>query len=160
MVKWFWLSLLVFLLPPSISNANVVPCVTKSETGWRLSLTESCRQLTIKQVQDNNKRLLLLRYYQDKEKKDLEALKLRETEVSQLKKDNQNISSQLKKTKEWLEGEATAHKKWRKAFEDLKKEKLPPKHWTQSPGLWFGIGFVSAGIVAGVVVGVVVAVRP
>lgn len=160
MMKWYRLPLLVFLLLPTTSHAGVVPCVSKSETGWRLSLTESCRQLTIKQVQDNNKRLLLLKYYQDKEKKDAEVRALRDAEVAQLKKDNQNALSQLKKTKEWLESEATAHKKWRKAFEDLKKEKLPPKHWTQSPGLWFGIGFVSAGIVAGVVVGVVVAVRP
>ena len=162
MKKLVWVLLLCFLFPVTATAATevgMVPCVQKMETGWRMSLSKRCRQLTEDQVRANNKRLLRLKFYQKQEVEWTKSEQTYEKRREALQKEAALRESQLKKTQEHLKAEVLAREKWQKAYGDLKKERLPPRHWTQSPAFWFGVGFLTASAIAGATVAVVIAVR-
>ena len=158
----FLLLATVFLYPARVWSADkpsIIPCMLFKDGDWKPHESEKCRQLTAQQVKENNRRLL-----------ELKSLREHAAQGAKLRLDYQNLVSTTEKERVLHQREAAELKKeagrqsemaktWEKAFVRLKNERLPPRHWTEHPAFWFGVGFIAAGAVAGVTVAVVITVR-
>lgn len=130
---------------------RLVPCLEEVRGRWTLSKKDFCRQLSVDQLRENNKRLLELRHYREtvsvqakKTADDLDRL----VKISDADRERFDKTTGMLKTEIDIRRQEAA--KWRIAYEDLRKQPPPPLHWSQHPAFWFGVGFLVAGTAAGV----------
>lgn len=141
-VLMFAIGLGVVLLPGAGHCQTKIPCLEKNSRGqWRINKKASCVQYQSAQFRQVVDRLTQLETFKaklqktcDKARESYKALD-KNWKRAELRWDRQTkIYGNLLA---YNQKEATT---WRKAFYELKKQKVPPKSWTESPWLWFGVG--------------------
>ena len=161
LLKGVWRVLLGVLVvfPCSYADAQVkTPCFKQDSRGrWKPTASKDCVMYTLKQFRSVVDRLAQLEHY----KKQYEpACELAKKEHGRLdlnwKRASGRWGRQVKHYGNLIMYNQKEAKTWRDAFYKLKDQKVPPKSWTQSPWLWFGVG---VGVTVAVVVGTVAAVN-
>lgn len=119
-----------------------IPCLEKNSQGrWRIDKKKSCVQYQNAQFKQVVDRLTQLETFKAKLQKTCDKARASYKNLDQnWKRAELRWDRQTKIYGNLLEYNQKEAKTWRDAFYKLKKQKIPPKSWTESPWLWFGVG--------------------